>query len=170
MTALTPDRRALAEAHLWVAEEVAGERRFRTFARSGLGDDIRQAAALGLVRAAARHKVGRAFEHYARIRCQGEVLDLLRREGKYFARRDRLPPDFDLAAPAPRPAAGLTTAEAIRAFQAAGPRGALILRLRLVEGLTLAAVGGRLGVSPGRVCQLQQVAEAEVRAVLREGD
>jgi RNA polymerase sigma factor (sigma-70 family) len=78
-TPLTPDRQALAAAHLRTAD-VAAALACRRLPRRVRYDDVRAAARFGLVQAAASYDPARGvlFATYAAGRCRGAVADYLR--------------------------------------------------------------------------------------------
>jgi RNA polymerase sigma factor (sigma-70 family) len=88
-TPLTPDRQALAAAHLRTAD-VAAALACRRLPRRVRYDDVRAAARFGLVQAAASYDPARGvpFATYAQARCRGAVADYLR-EADPLSRRAR---------------------------------------------------------------------------------
>lgn len=95
---------------------------------------------------------------YLRLRVRGAVLDYLReiaprtRTAHQRGGRPPVPLEVDLLDPAPPSAEALANAEEVRHILGRLPAAwADALRLRYLEGLTLAAAGKRLGISEGGV-------------------
>lgn len=148
--------------------------------------DVRQAAVLGLLRAARdfdpRHGV--PFRPYAWLRIRGEIVDYLR-EMDWASRYDRAAwkargaevsmeslPDERLLPPGgePRPDELCLAAELRRLLAAAiaalPKRARQAVELYYFKGLTLREAGRAMGVNESRVCQILKPALRELRRAL----
>jgi RNA polymerase sigma factor for flagellar operon FliA len=144
-------------------------------------DDLIGAATLGLLDAVDRFDDTRAipFEAYARTRIQGAILDALRAED-HLSRRDRRKSrEADLAEDKLRNRINRSPSDAfavlamsqshaqLRAAVAALPeRNRLILSLYYEQELTYREIGGILGVTESRICQLLRAAHTRLKAEL----
>jgi RNA polymerase sigma factor (sigma-70 family) len=141
-------------------------------------DEAIAAAYLALVDTASRFKRGGPdFRPFAAHRVRGAVLDLAYKDNvngrtPQGRRRFRAPP-LDLAEladrlrdPSPGPLGVTIAREAIRLFGLARPREQLVLWLHHVEGLTLAEIAQRLGVTESRACQIAREGVARIREAI----
>lgn len=179
-------RHALIERHLPLCRRVAYGTKVLPTAALG-AEDLEAAGIVGLIQAVDRFDPARGipFEGYATLRVRGAVLDEVRRlddlsrtarardDGQRAAvslellqERGELGDPTEIAEVDVRAESDGLRDDVERALAAIPARERSILASYYSDGLTLAAIGRRLGVSEARVCQLHTRAIAQLRAVL----
>jgi RNA polymerase sigma factor FliA len=181
-------RHALIERYLPLCRRIAFATKVLPTAALG-SEDLEAAGVVGLIQAVDRFDPERGipFEGYAALRVRGAVLDEVRRlddlsrtaRGRVRADEhhvamslDSLEERGEMGGPTQAAEVDERAAQAglrddvERALAAIPVRERSILASYYRDGLSLAAIGRRLGVSEARVCQLHGRAIAQLRSVL----
>lgn len=181
-------RHALIERYLPLCRRVAYGTKVLPTAALG-SEDLEAAGIVGLIQAVDRFDPARGipFEGYATLRVRGAVLDEVRRlddlsrtarlrardDGQrgavsleFLQERGELGDPTELAEVDVRAESDGLRDDVERALAAIPDRERSILASYYSDGLTLAAIGRRLGVSEARVSQLHTRAIAQLRLVL----
>lgn len=167
------DRSTLVLTHMNIAETLAAKKK-RRVPPSVTYDDLKSAAYLGLVDAAAKYDAayGTPFDLYARVRIAGAIKDYLRECGWGPRGNPVIMGTID-AAPNDRPSLAATLSarparEAgdlfVKLADRLAPAGRNALAAYYVEGLKMREVAARLGVSEGRVSQIISGSKKILRA------
>jgi RNA polymerase sigma factor for flagellar operon FliA len=181
-------RHALIERYLPLCRRIALATKVLPTAALG-SEDLEAAGVVGLIQAVDRFDPERGipFEGYAALRVRGAVLDEVRRlddlsrtargraradEHHVAMSLDSLEERGEMGGPTQAAEVDERAAQAglrddvERALAAIPVRERSILASYYRDGLSLAAIGRRLGVSEARVCQLHGRAIAQLRSVL----
>jgi len=181
-------RHALIERYLPLCRRIARATKVLPTAARG-SDDLEAAGVVGLIQAVDRFDPSRGipFEGYAVLRVRGAILDEVRRldeltrDARRVAdedeRRGALSLEFlqergEMGDPAEVAEVDVRAAhdglrdDVERALAAIPVRERAILACYYSDGLTLATIGRRLGISEARVSQLHTRAIAQLRSVL----
>jgi RNA polymerase sigma factor for flagellar operon FliA len=181
-------RHALIERYLPLCRRIARATKVLPTAARG-AEDLEAAGVVGLIQAVDRFdpSLGIPFEGYAALRVRGAILDEVRRldeltrDARRLAREDDqraavslefLQERGEMGDPAEIAEVDARTAldglrdDVERALAVIPLRERSILASYYSDGLTLAAIGRRLGVSEARVSQLHARAIAQLRSVL----
>lgn len=181
-------RHALIERYLPLCRRVASGTKVLPTAALG-SEDLEAAGIVGLIQAVDRFDPARGipFEGYATLRVRGAMLDEVRRlddlsrtarlrardDGQrgavsleFLQERGELGDPTELAEVDVRAESDGLRDDVERALAAIPDRERSILASYYSDGLTLAAIGRRLGVSEARVSQLHTRAIAQLRLVL----
>ena len=181
-------RHALIERYLPLCRRIARATKVLPTAARG-SDDLEAAGVVGLIQAVDRFDPSRGipFEGYAALRVRGAILDEVRRldeltrDARRLAgedeRRGALSLEFlqergEMGDPAEVAEVDVRAAhdglrdDVERALAAIPVRERAILACYYSDGLTLAMIGRRLGISEARVSQLHARAIAQLRSVL----
>lgn len=181
-------RQGLIERYLPLCRRIARATRVLPTPARGL-EDLEAAAVVGLIQAVDRFDPSRGipFEGYAALRVRGAILDEVRRlddltrDARRLAREDEqggavsleclqergeLGDPTEIAEVDARAARDGLRDDVERALAAIPARERAILASYYGEGLTLATIGRRLGVSEARVSQLHTRAIAQLRSIL----
>jgi len=181
-------RHALIERYLPLCRRIAYATKVLPTAARG-SDDLEAAGVVGLIQAVDRFDPGRGipFEGYATLRVRGAILDEVRRLDERSRDARRLAPEDEQRGPVSleflqergemgdpaelaevdaRVAHDGLRDDVERALAAIPVRERSILASYYSDGLTLATIGRRLGISEARVSQLHSRAIAQLRSVL----
>jgi len=181
-------RHALIERYLPLCRRIAYATKVLPTAARG-SDDLEAAGVVGLIQAVDRFDPGRGipFEGYATLRVRGAILDEVRRLDERSRDARRLAPEDEQRGPVSleflqergemgdpaelaevdaRVAHDGLRDDVERALAAIPVRERSILASYYSDGLTLATIGRRLGISEARVSQLHTRAIAQLRSVL----
>jgi RNA polymerase sigma factor for flagellar operon FliA len=181
-------RHALIERYLPLCRRIAHATKVLPTAARG-SEDLEAAGVVGLIQAVDRFDPSRGipFEGYAALRVRGAVLDEVRRLDdlsrgarlrareddhrgavslEFLQERGEMGDPAEIAEVDARAAHDGLRDDVERALAAIPARERSILASYYSDGLTLATIGRRLGISEARVSQLHTRAIAQLRSVL----